>query len=95
MRCRSPVAALVVLLVVGIGYSLVEVGRHHAAAATARTTRVRARAFAVVESSYWLTTGVGRDAGAARRSRVAGPRGALAIVGAALPLLVVSALGAG
>ena len=83
-----PVAALVVLLVVGIGYSLVEVAGITLLQRLAHD-RVRARAFAVVESSYWLTTGAGAML-APLVIALAGPRGALAIVGAALPLLVVS-----
>ena len=46
------------LLVVGIGYSLVEVAGITLLQRLAHD-RVRARAFAVVESSYWLTTGAG------------------------------------
>ena len=52
------VTALVALLVLGVGYALVE------STGTTLLQRlahdgVRARAFAVVESSYWLTTGAG------------------------------------
>jgi MFS family permease len=83
-----PVAALVLLLVLGIGYSLVEVAGTTLLQRLAHD-RVRARAFAVVESSYWLTTGAGAML-APLVVAIAGPRGALIIVGAALPLIVFS-----
>ena len=78
-----PVAALVLLLVLGIGYSLVEVAGTTLLQRLAHD-RVRARAFAVVESSYWLTTGAGAML-APLVVAAAGLRGALIIVGAALP----------
>ncbi len=83
-----PVAALVLLLVLGIGYSLVEVAGVTLLQRLAHD-RVRARAFAVVESLYWLTTGAGAML-APLVVLVAGPRGALIIVGAALPLVMLS-----
>ncbi len=83
-----PVAALVLLLVLGIGYSLVEVAGTTLLQRLAHD-RVRARAFAVVESSYWLTTGAGAML-APLVVAVAGPRGALVVVGAALPLIVLA-----
>ena len=88
-RCvPNAVTALAFLAILGAGYALVEVAgltllQRHADDA------VRARAFAVVESSYWLTTGAGAML-APLVIAVAGPRGALAIVGAALPLLVLA-----
>ena len=51
-------AALPLLLVLGIGYSLVEVAGITLLQRLAHDG-VRARAFAVAESSYWLTTGAG------------------------------------
>ena len=83
-----PVAALVLLLVLGVGYSLVEVAGHHAAAATGARPRPRPRVRRRRELVL-ADDGRGRDAGAAGRA-VAGPRGALVIVGAALPLVVLS-----
>jgi fucose permease len=82
------VAALVLLLVLGIGYSLVEVAGTTLLQRLAHD-RIRARAFAVVESSYWLTTGAGAML-APLVVAVAGPAGALIIVGAALPLIVIA-----
>ncbi len=87
-----PVAALVLLLVLGVGYSLVEVAGVTLLQRLAHD-RVRARAFAVVESSYWLTTGAGAML-APLVIAVAGPRGALVVVGAALPLIVLARWGA-
>ena len=80
--------ALAALTVLGVGYALVE---------TAGTTLlqrlahdgVRARAFSVVESSYWLTTGAGAML-APVLIALAGPRGALALAGAVLPALVLA-----
>jgi MFS family permease len=83
-----PVAALVLLSVLGIGYSLVEVAGVTLLQRLAQD-RVRARAFAVVEGSYWLTTGAGAML-APLAVTLAGPRGALAVIGAALPLIVLS-----
>ncbi len=79
--------AIVLLAVLGAGYAIVEVAgltllqRHSADA-------VRARAFAVVESTYWLTTGAGAML-APLVVALAGPRAALALVGAGLPAVVL------
>jgi Major Facilitator Superfamily len=81
-------AALALLAVLGIGYALVEVAGLTLLQRLAADA-VRARAFAVVESSYWLTTGAGAML-APPVVALAGPRGALAIVGAALPLVVLA-----
>ncbi|MDA0173099.1 MFS transporter [Solirubrobacter taibaiensis] len=83
----SPVAALFALTALGVGYSLVE---------TAGITRLqrlthdqhRARAFAALESTYWLTTGAGAML-APLLIHLAGPRGALIIAGAGLPLTLL------
>ena len=80
-------AALLLLLVLGIGYSLVETAGITLIQRLAHDT-VRARAFGVVESSYWLTTGAGAML-APFVIVLAGPRGALALVGAVLPLLML------
>jgi Major Facilitator Superfamily len=79
--------AIALLIVLGAGYALVEVAgltqlQRHAA------DHVRARAFGVVESSYWLTTGAGAML-APPLVALAGPRTALALVGAALPAVVL------
>jgi hypothetical protein len=80
--------AIALLAVLGAGYALVEVAgltllQRHAA------DHLRARAFGVVESTYWLTTGAGAML-APVLVAVAGPRGALAVVGAALPAVVLA-----
>jgi hypothetical protein len=79
---------VLLLAVLGAGYALVEVAgltllQRHAA------DHVRARAFGVVESSYWLTTGAGAML-APPIVALAGPRAALALVGAALPVTVLA-----
>src|SRR4051794_914526 len=81
-------AAIVLLIVLGVGYALVEVAGLTLLQRLAHD-RVRARAFAVLESSYWLTTGLGAMLAPAVVA-LAGPRGALLIVGAALPLIVIA-----
>jgi predicted MFS family arabinose efflux permease len=84
----SPVAALAALTVLGVGYALVETAGITLLQRLSRDS-VRARAFAVVESSYWLTTGAGAML-APPLIAVAGPRGALALTGAALPALLLA-----
>jgi predicted MFS family arabinose efflux permease len=83
-----PVAALAALFVLGVGYALVEVAGLTLLQRLAHD-EVRARAFAVVESSYWLTTGAGAML-APLVVALAGPRGALIVVGAALPLIALT-----
>ena len=83
----GPLMALLALTALGIGYSLVE---------TAGITRLqrltrdehRARAFAALESTYWLTTGAGAML-APLLIHATGVRGALLIAGAALPLTLL------
>jgi len=80
--------AIALLAVLGAGYALVEVAgltllQRHAA------DHLRARAFGVVESTYWLTTGAGAML-APPLVALAGPRGALAVVGVALPVVVLA-----
>ena len=80
--------AIVALTILGAGYALVEVAgltllQRHAA------DHLRARAFGVLESTYWLTTGAGAML-APPVVALAGPRGALALVGLALPLVVLA-----
>ena len=80
----GPAAALLVLL--GVGYALIEVA---GLSLLQRMTAddVLGRAFAVVESSYWITTGLGAILAPLLISAL-GARGALLAVGAALPLAV-------
>jgi MFS family permease len=85
---RLAIAALGLLVLLGVGYSLIEVAGLTLLQRLADDS-VRARAFAVVESSYWLTTGLGAML-APLIVALAGPRGALAVVGAALPLVVLA-----
>jgi MFS family permease len=80
--------ALAALTVLGVGYALVETAGITLVQRLAHDG-VRARAFAVLESSYWLTTGAGAML-APVLIALAGPRGALALAGAALPALVLA-----
>ena len=80
--------ALLLLTVLGIGYALVETAGITLLQRLAHDG-VRARAFAVAESSYWLTTGAGAML-APVLIALAGPRGALAITGIALPALMLT-----
>src|ERR1700759_625795 len=78
--------AVVMLVLLGIGYALIEV------AGLSLLQRLPAndvlgRAFAVVESSYWITTGLGAIIAPVIVNLV-GLRDALLLVGACLPLLV-------
>jgi predicted MFS family arabinose efflux permease len=74
--------ALAALLVLGAGYALIEVAGRTMIQRLAHD-EVRARVFAVTESSYWLTTGAGAML-ASPLVAATGPRAALAIAGAAL-----------
>jgi MFS family permease len=84
---HAPVA-LVAFAILGVGYALTESAGITLLQRLAHD-HVRARAFGVVESSYWLTTGAGAML-APGLVALAGPRGALVIVGAALPALVLA-----
>jgi MFS family permease len=84
----SPVTALAALTVVGVGYALVETAGITLLQRLSRDG-VRARAFAVVESSYWLTTGMGAML-APLLIALVGLRGALVLAGVALPVLMLS-----
>jgi MFS family permease len=77
--------AVAMLAVLGVGYSLIETA---GLTLLQRLTAddVLGRAFAVVESSYWLTTGVGAILAPVLVSLL-GIRGALLAVGACLPVL--------
>jgi MFS family permease len=79
--------AVAALLILGAGYSLIE---------TANLTLLQrltsddllGRAFAVLESSYWITTGLGAIIAPALVALL-GIRGALVAIGCCLPLIVV------
>jgi MFS family permease len=75
------------LILLGVGYALIEVA---GLSLLQRLTSddVLARAFAVVESSYWITTGLGAILAPAVVTLL-GPRGALVAVGATLALAVL------
>jgi MFS family permease len=79
--------AVAMLAVLGVGYSLIETA---GLTLLQRLTSddVLGRAFAVVESSYWLTTGIGAILAPVLVSLL-GIRGALIAVGACLPVLAV------
>ena len=79
------VVAALALLVLGFGYALIETA---GLTLLQRLTsdEVLGRAFAVVESSYWLTTGAGAIIAPAIVG-LFGVRGALAALGACLPLV--------
>ena len=78
-------AAVVFLMVLGVGYSLIETA---GLTLLQRLTsdEVLGRAFSVLESSYWLTTGIGAMLAPVLVNLI-GLRGALVVVGACLPLL--------
>jgi MFS family permease len=88
----GPAAAVAALTLLGVGYALTESAGITLMQRLAHD-RVRARAFGVVESAYWLTTGAGAMLAPAVVA-LAGPRGALVLVGAALPVLVLTRLNA-
>jgi MFS family permease len=77
--------AVAMLGLLGVGYSLIETA---GLTLLQRLTSddVLGRAFAVVESSYWLTTGIGAMLAPLLVSLL-GIRGALVVVGACLPVL--------
>ncbi len=83
----SVAVALAVMLAVGVGYSLVETAGLTLMQRLA-SDEVLGRVFGVVESTYVASTGIGAATAPALISLV-GVRGALAVVGAALPLLAV------
>lgn len=79
--------AVAMLLVLGVGYALIEVAGL-SLLQRLPSNDVLGRVFAVVESSYWITTGVGAMV-APVVVHLVGLRDALLIVGACLPLLVM------
>jgi MFS family permease len=82
----SITVAPALLIVLGLGYALIEVA---GLSLLQRLTSndLLGRAFAVVECSYWITTGVGAIL-APGIVHLLGVRGALVFVGACLPVLV-------
>src|SRR4051794_32900041 len=82
----APVAAGALLAVLGVGYALIEVA---ALSLLQRLSsdEVLGRAFAVVESTYWLATGLGAMVAPAVVGAL-GLHSALVVVGACLPLAV-------
>ncbi|MGZ4345436.1 MAG: MFS transporter [Solirubrobacteraceae bacterium] len=78
--------AVVMLVLLGIGYALIEVAGL-SLLQRLPSNDVLGRAFAVVESSYWITTGLGAIVAPAIVDLV-GLRDALLLVASCLPLLV-------
>jgi hypothetical protein len=78
--------AVVMLMLLGVGYALIEVAGL-SLLQRLPSNDVLGRAFAVVESSYWITTGLGAIVAPVIVNLV-GLRNALLLVGACLPLLV-------
>ena len=76
------------LVVLGVGYAVIEVAGLTLVQRLA-SDAVLARAFGVVEGTYWLTTGLGSLL-APLLVAVAGLRGALFVVGATLPALILA-----
>jgi hypothetical protein len=83
---ESVIVALTMLVLLGIGYALIEVAGL-SLLQRLPSNDVLARAFAVVESSYWITTGLGAIVAPAVVNLV-GLRDALLLVGACLPVMV-------
>ncbi len=79
--------AVVGLIVLGVGYAVMEVAGLTLVQRLA-SDAVLARAFGVVEGTYWLTTGLGSLL-APLLVALAGVRGALLVVGATLPTLIL------
>jgi MFS family permease len=80
----EPAVAVAMLIALGVGYALIETA---GLSLLQRLTsdEVLGRAFAVVETTYWLTTGLGAMLAPAVIA-VLGARGAVAAIGACLPL---------
>lgn len=83
---ESTAAAVAMLVLLGIGYALMEVAGL-SLLQRLPSNDLLGRAFAVVESSYWITTGLGAIV-TPLIVHVLGLRDALLAVGACLPLLV-------
>jgi MFS family permease len=80
----QPAVAVAMLVVLGVGYALIETA---GLSLLQRLTsdELLGRAFAVVETTYWLTTGLGAILAPAVIALL-GARGAIVAVGACLPL---------
>jgi Major Facilitator Superfamily/Cyclic nucleotide-binding domain len=83
----STAVSVTMLLLLGVGYALIEVAGL-SLLQRLPSNDLLGRAFAVVESSYWLTTGIGAML-APVIVHLLGARGALICVGVLLPTLVV------
>lgn len=83
---ESATVALPMLVLLGVGYALIEVAGL-SLLQRLPSNDVLGRAFAVVESSYWISTGLGAILAPAIVHLV-GLRDALLLVGACLPLVV-------
>jgi hypothetical protein len=79
-------AAAGLLVLLGVGYGLIEVAGLSLMQRLSSEDTL-ARAFAVVESSYWLTTGLGAVLAPVVIALI-GAKGALLAVGACLPIIV-------
>jgi MFS family permease len=88
----SPVLAIVMLVGLGIGYALIEAGGL-SLLQRAVSDEVLGRVFAVVETTYWLATGMGAIL-APVIIALLGARGAVLAIGACLPLVVALRWGA-
>src|SRR3954447_2378706 len=82
----SPVVAIAMLAGVGIGFALIEAGGL-SLLQRATSDEVLGRAFAVVEATYWVATGIGAML-APVVVALLGARGAVLAMGACLPLVV-------
>jgi MFS family permease len=83
---ESTATTVAMLILLGVGYALIEVAGL-SLLQRLPSNDLLGRAFAVVESSYWITTGLGAII-APLIVHVVGLRDALLVVGACLPLLV-------
>ncbi len=83
---ESVAVTVPMLILLGVGYALIEVAGL-SLLQRLPSNDLLGRAFAVVESSYWITTGLGAMVAPVVVNLV-GLRSALLVVGAALPLLV-------
>jgi MFS family permease len=83
---ESVAVTIPMLVALGIGYALIEVAGL-SLLQRLPSNDLLGRAFAVVESSYWITTGLGAML-APLVVKLIGLRAALLVVGACLPLLV-------
>ena len=83
---REPLAIAALIGLLGVGYALIEVGGLSLLQRLS-SDEVLGRAFAAVESTYWITTGLGAMLAPAAIALL-GTSGALVAVGACLPLFV-------